>query len=69
VPRGRASLQKRSPHGRWVTVRRAGVKPLRGSRSRYVFTVSRGGRYRVVVLPRDAFAHVHGTSRELTIRG
>jgi hypothetical protein len=67
VPRGRASLQKRSPHGRWVTVRRAGVKPLRGSRSRYAFTVRRGGRYRVVVLPRDAFAHVRGTSRERRI--
>jgi hypothetical protein len=64
VPRGIASLQKRSPRGRWVTLRRAGVKPLRGSRSRYAFRVSRGGRYRVVVLPRDAFAHVRGTSRE-----
>jgi hypothetical protein len=68
VPRGLASLQKRSPHGRWVTLRRAVVKPLRGSRSRYTFTVRRGGRYRVVVLPRDAFAHVRGTSRELRIR-
>jgi hypothetical protein len=48
-------------------VRRAGVKPLRGSRSRYAFTVRRGGRYRVVVLPRDAFAHVRGTSRERRI--
>jgi hypothetical protein len=68
VPRGRASLQKRSPSGRWVTVRRAGVKPLRGNRSRYAFTVRRRGTYRVVVLPRDAFAHVRGTSRERRIR-
>jgi hypothetical protein len=68
VPRGIASLQKRSPHGRWVTLRRAGVTPLRGSRSRYAFAVSRGGRYRVVVLPRDAFAHVRGTSRERRVR-
>jgi hypothetical protein len=67
VPRGRASLQKRSPSGRWVTLRRAGVKPLRGSRSRYAFTVRRRGTYRVVVLPRDAFAHVRGTSRERRI--
>jgi hypothetical protein len=67
VPRGIASLQKRSPRGRWVTLRRAGVKPLRGARSRYAFTVRRAGRYRVVVLPRDAFAHVHGTSRERVI--
>jgi hypothetical protein len=68
VPRARASLQKRSPRGRWVTVRRAGVKPLRGGRSQYAFTVRRRGTYRVVVLPRDAFAHVRGTSRERRIR-
>jgi hypothetical protein len=68
VPRGRASLQKRSPRGRWVTVRRAGVNPLRGGRSHYAFTVRRAGTYRVVVLPRDAFAHVRGTSRERRIR-
>ena len=67
VPRGRASLQKRSPRGRWVVVRRAGVRPLRGGRSRYRFTVRRPGTYRVVVLPRDNFAHVHGTSRERRI--
>ena len=68
VPRGRASLQKRSPSGRWVTVRRAGVTTLRGARSRYRFTVRRAGTYRVVVLPRDNFAHVRGTSRELRVR-
>jgi hypothetical protein len=68
VPKGRASLQKRSPHGRWVTVRRAGVRPLRGARSRYTFTVRRRGTYRVVVLPRDSFAHVRGTSRQRRIR-
>jgi hypothetical protein len=67
VPRGRASLQKRSPHGQWVVVRRAGVRPLRGGRSRYRFTVRRRGTYRVVVLPRDNFAHVRGTSRERRI--
>jgi hypothetical protein len=68
VPHGRASLQKRSPRGRWVTVRRASVKPLRGGRSRYAFTVRRRGSYRVVVLPRDNFAHVRGTSRVRAIR-
>jgi hypothetical protein len=67
VPRGRASLQKRSPRGRWVTVLRAGVRALSGARSRYAFTVRRGGTYRVVVLPRDSFAHVRGTSRERRI--
>jgi hypothetical protein len=68
VARGRASLQKRSPHGRWVVVRRAGVRPLAGGRSRYRFTVRRAGTYRVVVLPRDNFAHVRGTSRERRLR-
>jgi hypothetical protein len=67
VPNGRASLQKRSPRGRWVVVRRAGVHPLRGGRSRYRFTVRRAGTYRVVVLPRDNFAHVRGVSRERRI--
>jgi hypothetical protein len=67
VPRGRASLQKRSPRGRWVVVRRAGVRALRGGRSRYRFTVRRTGTYRVVVLPRDDFAHVRGVSRERRI--
>ncbi len=68
VPNGRAALQKRSPSGRWVPLRRAGVHPLAGARSRYRFTVRRRGTYRVVVLPRDNFAHVHGTSRELSVR-
>ena len=35
VPNGRATLQKRSPSGRWVPLRRAGVHPLAGARSRY----------------------------------
>jgi hypothetical protein len=68
VPNGRAGLQKRSPSGRWVPVRRARVHPLSGGRSRYAFTVRRRGSYRVAVLPRDNFAHVHGTSRVVTIR-
>jgi hypothetical protein len=49
-------------------VRRAGVHPLAGGRSRYTFTVRRRGGYRVVVLPRDHFAHVRGASREITLR-
>jgi hypothetical protein len=68
VPDGRATLQKRSPTGRWVAVRRAGVHPLAGARSRYAFTRPRRGTYRVVVLPRDHFAHVRGASREVTLR-
>jgi hypothetical protein len=69
VPHGRASLQKLSPRGRWVVIRRAAVHALRGGRSRYRFTVRRAGTYRVVVLPRDAFAHVRGASRERRILG
>jgi hypothetical protein len=68
VPNARATLQKRSPSGRWVPLRRARVHPLAGNRSRYRFTVRRRGTYRVSVLPRDNFAHVHGTSREGTLR-
>jgi hypothetical protein len=68
VPKGRATLQKRSPRGKWVPLRRARVSALSGGRSRYRFTVRRRGTYRVVVLPRDNFAHVHGTSRALTLK-
>lgn len=72
VPQGRASLQKRSPSGRWIRVRRASLRPLDAMRSRYRFTVRRTrrtGTYRVVVLPRDGGLHVSGTSRELRVRG
>jgi hypothetical protein len=49
-------------------MRRAAVDALSGGRSRYRFTVRRRGAYRVVVLPRDNFAHVHGTSRAVSVR-
>ena len=71
VPAGRVSLQKRSPRGRWVLVRRRAAQPLDADRSRYRFTVRRGkraARYRVVVLARDGGAHVPGRSRELRVR-
>ena len=71
VPRGRVSLQKRSPRGRWATVRRKAARPLGGTRSRYAFSVKRtrrAGRYRVVVLARDGGAHVPGRSREVRVR-
>ena len=71
VPNGRASLQKRSPKGKWVVVRRRAVKPLDANRSRYSFSVKRKkrvGRYRVVVLARDGGAHVPGRSREVRVR-
>jgi hypothetical protein len=71
VPAGRVSLQKRSPRGRWVLVRRQAAQPLDADRSRYRFSVRRGkraARYRVVVLARDGGAHVPGRSRELRVR-
>jgi len=71
VPRGRVSLQKRSPRGRWAVVRRAAARDA-GDRSRYRFTVTRAkkrvGRYRVVVLARDGGAHVPGRSRQVRVK-
>jgi hypothetical protein len=73
VPTGRASLQKRSPRGRWAVVKRAAVTPLDANRSRYRFTVRKpkrkrpAARYRVVVLARDGGAHVPGQSREVRV--
>ena len=73
VPKGRVSLQKRSPKGKWVVVRRRNAQPLDANRSRYRFSVKRQkkrvGRYRVVVLARDGGAHVPGVSREVRLRG
>jgi hypothetical protein len=66
VPRARATLQRRSAAGRWIAVTRRGVGKASGDRSRYAFTVRRARRartYRVRVVPRDAGAHVTGTSR------
>ena len=71
VTAGRVSLQKRSPRGRWATVRRKAAQRLDDDRSRYSFSVKRGrraGRYRVVVLARDGGAHVPGKSREVRVR-
>ena len=71
VTAGRVSLQKRSPRGRWVTVRRKAAGRLDANRSRYTFSVKRQrrtARYRVVVLARDGGAHVPGRSREVRVR-
>ena len=73
VPNGRVSLQKRSPRGRWATVKRTAATPLDANRSRYRFTVRKpkrkrpAARYRVVVLARDGGAHVPGRSREVRV--
>jgi hypothetical protein len=56
-----ASLQRLSPSGRWVTVRRARVRG-----GRYAMTVRArpdASRYRVAVTPHDGGAHAHGYSR------
>jgi hypothetical protein len=71
VPKGRVSLQKRSPKGHWSIVRRRAAKTLDANRSRYSFSVKRKkrvGRYRVVVLARDGGAHVPGRSHEVRVR-
>ena len=68
---GRASLQRRSPRGRWVTVRRKAVRATDELRSRVGFKVRRQRRtrrYRVVVLPEQGGAHVRGTSRTIKVR-
>jgi hypothetical protein len=71
VPKGRVSLQKRSPRGRWAVVKRTAARVLDANRSRYRFTVRRNRRraiYRVVVLARDGGAHVPGRSRQVRVK-
>jgi hypothetical protein len=71
VPNGRVQLKKRSPHGRWVTVKRAKAKVLDADRSRYAFTVNRTRKrafYRVTVLPRDGGAHSPGRSKQVRVK-
>ena len=71
VPNGVASLQKRSPSGRWVRIKRRRVTDTDANRSRYSFSIRRprrGGRYRVAVLPRDEGLHVTGRSRVLRLK-
>ena len=73
VPKGRVSLQKRSPRGRWAVVKRQNARELDADRSRYSFSVRRAkrkkpaARYRVVVLARDGGAHVPGRSRTVRV--
>jgi hypothetical protein len=73
VRKGRVSLQKRSPRGRWAVVRRAAARVRDANRSRYRFNIKRNRRktasYRVVVLARDGGAHVPGRSRTVRVRG
>jgi hypothetical protein len=71
VPNALVSLKKRSPHGRWSTVKRATAKALDANRSRYAFTVKRTRKrafYRVTVQPRDGGAHVSGRSKQVRVK-
>ena len=72
APEGRVSVQRQTRSGRWVPVRRAGVRPLDAGRSGYRLTVRRLRRtatFRVVVLPREGGANVRGDSRAFGVRG
>ena len=71
VPNAIVSVQRRIAGGRWTPVRRVGVTPLTGNRSRYVVTLARPRRatkFRVVVVPNDHRAHDRGVSRTVTVR-
>lgn len=70
VPKGRASVQRRSPKGGWVRVKRVSLTVLEGNRSRVRVTVpriSRTARYRIVISPRDAGAHVTTTTKSVSV--
>ncbi|HEY5142988.1 MAG TPA: fibronectin type III domain-containing protein [Solirubrobacteraceae bacterium] len=72
VPQAVVSVQRLTRLGRWISLRRTGVQPASGNRSRYAITVRRprgASSLRVVVIPNDAGAHVRGVSRGLTVRG
>ena len=70
VPAGRATLQRRTRSGGWVRIRRKPVATPSSTASTYAFRVRRLRRaaaYRVVVDPRDAGAHLRGTSRAIGV--
>ena len=70
VPDGTARLQKRSRRGHWFTARRPGLRSRPDGFSQYALTVRSPGAYRVLVEPRDGFAHVSAAtaSRRLARR-
>ena len=71
LPNGRASLQRQTKSGRWISVSRRNVT-VSGTRSRYSFTVTRSRtramNYRVLVNPRNNFANASGTSRVINLK-
>ncbi len=72
VPQGRVSVQRKTPKGRWVRV--ASPKLTHDTvknRSSYRATVSRlsgrSARYRVVITPNDAGAHLKTTTKTIAV--
>jgi hypothetical protein len=66
TPHGRAVLQRQGRRGRWISVARTHLTPLRLNRSRFRFRLRRRlhtRSYRVMISARDGGAHVPGTSR------
>lgn len=62
VPSARISIQRQTPKGRWVRVKRIGVQKAGGNKVGYRTWVprvkGRAAAYRAVILPRDGGAHV-----------
>ena len=69
MPSGIVRIQRRSPRGKWVTVRRGSVSVRDANRSAYRLSVKRrSGVYRALVNPRDGGAHAAGYSRVRVVR-
>jgi hypothetical protein len=71
LPNGRASLQRQTKSGRWISVSRRNVTAS-GERSRYSFTFTRSRtramNYRVVVNPRSNGQNASGASRVINLK-
>lgn len=67
--KARVSIQRQTPKGRWVRVKRIGVKALadRATFRTFVPRISRKSRYRAVVTPNDAGAHVNTVTKGVTV--
>lgn len=71
VTAARATVQRRSPKGRWIKVKRAKLRKVANvDRVTYSVSVPRLARrtaYRVVILPRDGGAHVTTTTKIVSV--
>ena len=69
MPNGLVRVQRRSPRGKWITIKRGRLASAGPERSRYRLSVrKRKGAYRVLVVPRDGGAHASGRSRIRVVR-